>query len=537
MSTYATHYGTRETPQSEPIPGKPQVENSAGGFSFAVDDWSRLERFLILGSEGGSYYATERKLTVENAEVVRRCLESDGPRAVKVIVDVSENGRAPKNSPAIFALAMACGIGNGKAEALAAIPRVCRIGTHLFEFVECVKNFRGWGRALRKAVARWYTEKSPKDLAYQCTKYRQRNGWTHHDVLHKCHAKPPSQSHNYIFEWVKNGNTFSDSELAPIGYLTSLHRDDITAESAAALLREIDRPVREWVPTEFLNSPDVWDALLQDMPMTAMVRNLGKMSAIGLTKPLSKASTLVVDRLHDEERIRKSRIHPLSILVAQSIYRQGRGMRGSLNWQPDSRIIDALDDAFYLSFGNVEPTGKRWLLALDVSGSMAAKLSAAPLSCREASAAMAMVALRTEPVTHVVGFTGGGSMWNRTQEVENVSAVPLSKSQRLDDAVRAISGLPFGGTDCALPMLYAMHHNLDVDVFVVYTDNETWAGQIHPSQALQKYREKTGIPAKLIVVGMTANNVSIADPLDFGMMDVVGFDTAAPNVMADFARR
>lgn len=42
--------------------------------------------------------------------------------------------------------------------------------------------------------------------------------------------------------------------------------------------------------------------------------------------------------------------------------------------------------------------------------------------------------------------------------------------------------------------------------------------------------------AKLIVVGMVSNGFSIADPDDGEMMDVVGFDTAAPAVIADFAR-
>ena len=69
-----------------------------------------------------------------------------------------------------------------------------------------------------------------------------------------------------------------------------------------------------------------------------------------------------------------------------------------------------------------------------------------------------------------------------------------------------------------------------------YTDSETWCGNIHPVQALRKYREKTGIPAKLVVVGMVSNGFSIADPDDGGMLDVVGFDTAAPNVIADFCR-
>jgi len=55
------------TPQSLPIPGSDQVPNSAGGYAWKVDDWTRLHRFLVLGSEGGSYYAIERALTAENA--------------------------------------------------------------------------------------------------------------------------------------------------------------------------------------------------------------------------------------------------------------------------------------------------------------------------------------------------------------------------------------------------------------------------------------------------------------------------------------
>src|SRR5262245_56556578 len=67
MSYLSKWFNTKKTPQSAAIPGSSQVPNSAGGFAFAVDDWARLDRFLILGSEGGSYYATERRLTRENA--------------------------------------------------------------------------------------------------------------------------------------------------------------------------------------------------------------------------------------------------------------------------------------------------------------------------------------------------------------------------------------------------------------------------------------------------------------------------------------
>lgn len=86
-------------------------------------------------------------------------------------------------------------------------------------------------------------------------------------------------------------------------------------------------------------------------------------------------------------------------------------------------------------------------------------------------------------------------------------------------------------------MITAEESKLTIDTFIVYTDSETWYGNIHPAQALVRYREKSGIAAKLIVVAMTSNEFSIADPNDAGMLDVVGFDTAVPEMMADFVSR
>jgi 60 kDa SS-A/Ro ribonucleoprotein len=187
--TYLKRQTRLQAPQSAPIPGSNQVANSAGGFSWAVDSWARLRRFLVLGSEGGSYYAGEWKLTRENAEAVEACSAADGARAGAESVGVSDGGRAPKNDPAIFALAMAAGLGDEptRKAALEALPRVCRTSTHLFQFATFVEGFRGWGRSLRRAVGRWYAGRSAESLAYQAIKYRQREGMTHRDLLRLAH--------------------------------------------------------------------------------------------------------------------------------------------------------------------------------------------------------------------------------------------------------------------------------------------------------------------------------------------------------------
>jgi 60 kDa SS-A/Ro ribonucleoprotein len=71
---------------------------------------------------------------------------------------------------------------------------------------------------------------------------------------------------------------------------------------------------------------------------------------------------------------------------------------------------------------------------------------------------------------------------------------------------------------------------------VIYTDSETWAGDVHPARALAEYRRASGIDARLVVVGMVSNGFSIADPNDAGMLDVVGFDSATPQLVSEFAR-
>jgi 60 kDa SS-A/Ro ribonucleoprotein len=134
------------------------------------------------------------------------------------------------------------------------------------------------------------------------------------------------------------------------------------------------------------------------------------------------------------------------------------------------------------------------------------------------------------------GWKAGGRRRQWYGGADGLTPLTISPRQRLTDAVRAVSGLPFGATDCALPMLYARAQKLEIDTFVIYTDSETWWGEVHPAQALAEYRACSGIDASLVVVGMVANEFLIADPDDAGQLDVVGFDTATPQLIAEFAR-
>ena len=557
---YAKLFNRRATAQSQPIPGSAQVANSGGGYSWEVDDWTRLDRFLILGAEGGTYYITERDLVKQNHDAIVRCIKADGVRAVTRIVEISDAGRGPKNDPAIFALALVAAHGNDAAKALAFqnLAKVCRSGTHLFYFAQYVNALRGWGRGLRKAVAGWYVAREADDLAHQAVKYQQRDGWSHSDLLRLAHPKAPSVQHDAVFRWMLSGaDSLGEREVkrkvrgedrvakyAARGQLPKLieafeqAKRASTAKEIVKLIGEFDLP-REAIPTQWLNEAPVWEALLQRMPLTAMIRNLGKMTSLGLLGPFSDAKRFIVSKLGDEKALKRARIHPLAVLVAQKIYAQGHGDKGSLAWSPVTKVVDALDDAFYATFQNVEPSGKPVLLALDVSGSMAqSQIAGSCISAREASAAMVLITAATEPEHEIIAFSaaagGHGGMWGGGES--GITRVNLSPRMRLADVIKRVEAIPMGGTDCALPMVWAARNKLNVSGFITYTDSETWAGNIHPAQALRQYRNEFVGDAKAVVVGMTSNGFTLADPNDRGMLDVVGFDTSVPAVIADFVR-
>lgn len=521
--------GTAQAEQADPR----QVRNNAGGFTFEVTPEVRLRRFLTLGTEGGTYYVNATELTAENAAIVVHFARERCADLVAEIVAISTAGRAPKQNPALFALAAASALGDeeGRRLALDALPAVARTGTHLFLFAGYVEQFRGWGRGLRRAVAGWYTAKPVDDLAYQVLKYRQREGWTHRDLLRLSHPVTDADDRKRLFDWVCGRAT----GLAGLRLIEGFERANAAAPAAIPeLVREYGLSW-EMLPDAALSEAAVWEALLDNgLPQTALLRQLPRLTRLGLLAPLGQRTAAVAARLSDPARLRRSRVHPIQVLVALRTYAGGHGARGSSRWVPSAPILDALDAAFYAAFDAVQTTGKRHLLALDVSGSMTRDVSGLPISAREASAALALVTAATEPAHTLLGFTGGGDdPWKPDHRA--LSPLPISPRMRLDDAIRAVSNLPFGATDCALPMRWALEHEVEIDVFSVYTDNETWAGSMHPHQALRRYRERINPDAKLVVVGMTATDFTVADPADAGMLDVAGFDSAVPTLLADFA--
>jgi 60 kDa SS-A/Ro ribonucleoprotein len=526
-----------------------QTPNSCGALVWEVNDWDRLNRFLVLGAEGGTYYIGQQDLLKANHDVVLRLLAHDGPKVVATAVSISQAGQAYKNDPAVFVLALAAAHGDAatKQAARAAVPQICRISTHLFHWMQYVMALRGTGRFVKTAVGGWYAAQDAAKLAYQAIKYQQRDGWSHRDMLRLAHPLATSPEQDAVFRWMVAGKKgleclkYRQVKKRPAGKeaversypdlteclpaIIAAFEEAKTADTKRLinLITEHNLP-REAIPTEKLNSVEVWEALLQKMPLNAMIRNLSKMTSIGLLKPLSVAAKLVAERLRDEVYLKKSRVHPMQVLLAAKTYAQGRGIKGSLTWTPVTALLSALDDGFYRTFANVKPIGKPVLMALDVSGSMTSPIMGSPISACEATTALALVHINVEPDgVHAFGFNLG------------MQELPIRKGMSLGDAMRYTENINGGGTNVSLAYEYALKHRLKVGGFVVMTDSETNGGA-HPFQRLREYRDKFVADARSVVLATTSTSFTVNDPSDRYGLDVAGFDASVPAFIADFIR-
>jgi hypothetical protein len=657
-----------------------QVLNDAGGYVWTLPTLEHVNRYLVLGGakDMGNYYRQSSDVNLECAlSVLKMIRDPDSTQFVQLcalLKAVSVGGRAPKQEPVLLSLAAAIVFAKNAAEkqiAFETMKECVRIPTHMFMLAGFVRDLsmskpekkgKGWGAGFRKAISHYYTSRNGRDLAFQMTKYQNREGWTHADIIRMVHIDPTTLADDgarLMFDYVMMKNArkakvpsektlatlkasgklilpnpfktltkeeflakLNSIETPPIptqktlaqftavaavaaattttavkslvgGFITAVtsvtpsaaaatapkpvvsaavaDSDDDDEEGscgtkktgkkqnhaqltqlqqvahflkhlhavheagelknaslACALIRS-GRLVREHVPTVLFGSREIWATLLETMPLEALLRNLGKMTQNGVAGDKYKE---IVARMSDQTAILKARIHPIKVLVASKVYKNGHGDLGSLSWVPNSFIVNAFTQLFQLSYGTITPTGQSIMVAVDVSGSMSsAVLGSKVLTCRDASIAMALLYLETEKNVSVVGFSAG-----LTDMSGPSSRNQLRRGMTIDQGLAATNGMAFSSTDCVLPILHAIKHNLKFDAFIVLTDNETYAPNEHPQSALVRYRQLMGTETKLIVIGMTGNCFTIVDPNDRKTLNLAGFDTSTPEIASMFLR-
>ncbi|QIR36655.1 TROVE domain-containing protein [Tolypothrix sp. PCC 7910] len=514
------------TPQTQPIPGREaeMVKGRSGGYMFEAGIWKMLRRCLLIGTAKSTYYAGKQELTEDFVDVVKQAVAENPGRVAEEILYASD-GRAINNSAPILALVL---LSMGETpEAKKAFGdifgQVVRTGSHFYEWLNYTKSLRGFGKVVREAGKTWLSREDVKGLAYQLLKYQQRQGFSHRDALRLFHVKPPTETHRELFEWVVKGwedlpADIPSEALAQIWWYEWLKRNPSETHTAIAqgrLTHEMAAPLGKM-------DKQAWQLLFQEMPIGAMLRNLGSLTELGVLRADESANILRVEAvLNNQEHLRKGRIHPIDVLKALKTYQSGGRLgRSQKTWEPVPRIVDILEKALELSFDVVQPTGKIFMHAVDVSGSMSwGVVDSVGLSCCEIATTMALVTAKAEKNYMIRGFA------------TEFRELGITAKDTFSSALRKASNQNFGGTDASVAYDWMIQNRFKADVVCFWTDNESWAGHKHPSQALAQYRQKVNPNAKAVYVTLTPYNITLVDPQDPLSWDLAGFDPGTPRII------
>lgn len=513
------------TPQTQPIPGRESemIQGRSKGWMFDAGLWQMLRRCLLIGTAQNTYYAGKKELTEDFVAVLQQAI-AENPNKVAEEILYASDGRAINNSAPILALVLlSMGETPEAKKAFQEIfPQVIRTGSHFYEWLNYTKSLRGFGKIVREVGKTWLSREDVKGLAYQLLKYQQRQGFSHRDALRLFHVKPPTEEHRQLFEWVVKGweelpTEIPSDVLAQIWWYEWLKRNpDKTHEAITKghLTHEMAAPVGKM-------DQQAWQLLFKEMPIGAMLRNLGSLTELGVLRTDEGANLERVEAvLNHKEYLRKGRIHPIDVLKALKTYQSGGRLgRSKKTWTPVPRIVDILEKSVELSFEVVKPTGKVFLHAVDVSGSMGGLIADIGLSCCEVATTMALVTAKAETNYMIRGFA------------TDFRDLKITAKDSFSSAVGKASNQNFGGTDASVTYEWMIKHKFKADVVCFWTDSESWAGNKHPSQALAEYRKKVNPEVKAVYVTLAPYKITLVDPKDPMSWDLAGFDPSTPRVI------
>ena len=514
---YKFYTKPQDTSMDSSIPGRKDEmkKNFAGGVAFKASSFVALNRWLLTGSMSNAFYQKKEEMTEDNIQLLETCIAKNPVKVAELIFYASNKGIS-NHTPILALVYLSMGDFVAKKEFRILFSKVIRNASHLYEFFSYAKDLRGMGKTIHKAVKEWFTNKRVEELEYQFLKYQNRYGWTGRDILRMIKPTPKDLAKSILYGWIVGKcKELINTDLERIKAYEVLKREEVAEKYVVNIIEDCNL-THEMIPANVKRTSKIWDALYQKMPINATIRNLGNLTE---KKVMTIENVDVLEKRLSIENLKRGRVHPLVLASAYKIYSAGGTLgKSRLMWRPIPRINDIFESAIENAFECLEPSGKQFYLALDVSASMrweSHMINNLWMLAGEAAAIMTLATIKAEKNYFVGCFS------NQFKPLDGVR-----KGMSFKDMVGTMSAQPFGGTNAGSAYQYAIDNKIYTDVFVMYTDSESWLGG-QPSQLLQKYRDKVNPNAKAIYITLCAygDHITLVDPKDDKSYDLAGFSS------------
>jgi 60 kDa SS-A/Ro ribonucleoprotein len=445
---------------------------------------------LFTNTVSNIYYANEDRLLNDTGRIHTAMLKKD-PEFASIALGLARQKGYMRLQP-VYGLAMLSQVNTNLFAK--SFPEVILIPSDLQDFLMILNSMgRGeGGRAIKRVVSNWLNYKfSGPNGEYWALKYNgSGRGYSLGDIIKLMHPKNPVGSKNFtLFGYLIGKEGISIEGLPQIQSFENLKRANSDVEKLKHILEGR-------LPHEVVTgacgkmTPDMWAALVKDMPVFATLRNLNTLDRAGV---LDGNRKIIEERFTNPEILAKSKILPFQFLKAFDMV--------SKPW-----VKDALRLSLERTFDNLPEIPGRTAIFFDKSGSMQGDYI---------------------KIGAIFGYalykkTGGNAIfW--TFDTSVYDAKPSMHDTILSQAERIRAG---GSTSVDAPMRALRQKKEKVDNIILITDEQQNTGKPF-YQELAQYRRDINPNVRCFIIDLAPYNGHMVPPTDnktfyiFGWSDQV----------------
>ncbi|KAJ8921962.1 hypothetical protein NQ315_008596 [Exocentrus adspersus] len=198
-------------------------------------------------------------------------------------------------------------------------------------------------------------------------------------------------------------------------------------------------------------------------------------------------------------------------------------------------IINNLQKCMSLSCNNIQSSGKRYMVTIDVTDKMDNRcLHSKNITGLEAATAFTMALLKVEKDVTIAVF-----------KQKEVSIIQLDKKGQFNELVQKLKENKSDYLVPASSIEWAMAQKKHIDIFFNFIHHNEYIASVpkevrekltKPPEALQKYKKKFNLQnAKLVTFCMSSPHLNFSDGSP-NILDVAGLDFGVPKAVEAFCR-
>lgn len=449
---------------------KPPITNRDGYPAYERPLEEQYLQTLLTNTLGNTFYADKEELLQEASVVHDQMIQADPEFAAKALVFARNEGFM-RLQPTFGLAKLACVRPDLFAEVF---DRIILIPSDLQDFFTILKNLRNGegGRAVKRAAAKWLNNITE----YWAIKYNGRGrGYSLGDIVKTVHPAPKDEKQKALFAYLIGKEEYDGGLLPQVAAFEQLKKVQTTEEKIAAITE--GRLPHEVVTGAVKPDKAIWNAIVPQMPVFALLRNLNTLSRAGV---LEDNRQLIAEKLSNAEALRKAKILPFRFLKAFK--------EVSEPW-----VKDVLRGAVELTFANLPEIPGKTAIFLDISGSMSGDY----------------VMIGAVFTLALFKKTGG----NCTFWLFNTNVYDFKPSMYDSILTQAEKIRANGGTDTGAPIVALTQKRIKVDNIIIITDEQQNTGSpFYRNLAL--YRKLINPEAKAFIIDIAPYRSAMVPPSD-----------------------